>query len=54
MTEKSTKNLKQGTDRANKTKLQPKQSTLRNILAFAAVYNVSKIIDGVVCDMILN
>ncbi len=53
MTEKSTQNVKR-TDRTTETKVQPKQSTLRNILAFAAVYNVSKIIDGVVCDMILN
>ncbi len=34
--------------------LQPKQSTLDNILAFASAYKAEKSADGTLCDMLLN
>lgn len=41
-------------DRNKVSKLQPKASTLCNLLAIAAVYPVGKITSSGMCDLLLN
>ncbi len=51
MKRKSTPTTK---DRHKSSKLQPKVSTVCNLLVFAAAYPVEKITSSGVCDLLIN
>lgn len=53
MTEKFTTELPETMEK-RKAAMQPKQSTIDNILAFACAYKAEKSRDGIVCEMLLN